>query len=319
MSITRVQSVGNIASAASCAASITSTSGNALIAVVSVAANVVPTITDSAGQTWTSVVSKTGTRSAAIFVMPNSAAVTSVTGAGSGATAVAITVWEVSGLVTSSAADSTGTMNTNFGGSFTMTGSAMSQAAEFGIAAFIDPGYGAAANPNSPWTDETAQTIVGTLRHAVAYQIYSTQGTPSATATGSGYGDIGVMATFKGASGGGGTAASGTASLSLTAAGTSAAAVSGTAALSVAASASGVASASATAALSLTSTAVALFSVTATPSGADVLLSWPSQSAAVGYAIERDGALVAYNITGTSYTDVNPGAGSHTYRVAVLT
>lgn len=58
------------------------------------------------------------------------------------------------------------------------------------------------------------------------------------------------------------------------------------------------------------------FTVTATPSGADVDLSWAARGDAASYVVERDGTIIAYAVSGTTYTDT-PGSGTHTYRVGV--
>lgn len=60
------------------------------------------------------------------------------------------------------------------------------------------------------------------------------------------------------------------------------------------------------------------FSITATVDGPDVDLSWSARSGATGYAVERDGLIVAWDVQTTTYTDVNPGSGEHTYRVGVI-
>lgn len=59
------------------------------------------------------------------------------------------------------------------------------------------------------------------------------------------------------------------------------------------------------------------FTVDADVVGPDVNLSWSAQVDAVGYAVERDGQTVAWNVQTTSYTDT-PGTGAHTYRVGVI-
>lgn len=63
--------------------------------------------------------------------------------------------------------------------------------------------------------------------------------------------------------------------------------------------------------------AVHPFEPVATVDGADVTLTWDAQSGATGYAIERDGTLVAFDIPDLTYIDA-PGDGEHTYRVGVL-
>ena len=62
--------------------------------------------------------------------------------------------------------------------------------------------------------------------------------------------------------------------------------------------------------------AAAPFTVTATVTGGSVDLSWPARIGS-GYAVERDGSIIAFGLTGTTYTD-SPGEGEHTYRIGVL-
>lgn len=95
-------------------------------------------------------------------------------------------------------------------------------------------------------------------------------------------------------------------------------AASGSAALTLSASGTSKGSASGSGALSLSATGSVAFTVSATPSSSSVALSWAAQPGAVSYAVERDGALIAYNISGTTFTDTGVTSGSHTYRVAVL-
>lgn len=106
------------------------------------------------------------------------------------------------------------------------------------------------------------------------------------------------------------------ASLSVTyTAGGGAATASGSLSLSGAAGARTPATASGSLALAGTASAAAAFTITVVPSGATATVSWPAVGSS--YVVERDGAQVAFGVTGTSYTDTPP-AGSHTYRVGVL-
>lgn len=120
------------------------------------------------------------------------------------------------------------------------------------------------------------------------------------------------------AAGGGAVAATASGALTLagTAAGSARVAVSGALLLSGSAAGTVKAAASGALALSGSATATAPFTLTVVPSGASALLSWPAAGAS--YAVERDGAIVAFGVTGTSYTDTPPSGGSHTYRVGVL-
>lgn len=59
------------------------------------------------------------------------------------------------------------------------------------------------------------------------------------------------------------------------------------------------------------------FTITVTPDGPDADIAWDAQAGATSYWIERDGAVVANSITGTSYSDT-PGDGEHTYRGGVV-
>lgn len=56
----------------------------------------------------------------------------------------------------------------------------------------------------------------------------------------------------------------------------------------------------------------------ATVQGNDVRLSWNASSGASSYNVYRNGYLVATQVTGTNYTDVAPGYGSHSYFVKAL-
>lgn len=98
--------------------------------------------------------------------------------------------------------------------------------------------------------------------------------------------------------------------------GPTAATATGTLTLAGTAAASAGTSAAGSLTLSGTGTATAPFTLTVVPSGAQALLSWPAAGAS--YVVERDGANVAFGVTGTSYTDTPPTGGSHTYRVGVL-
>lgn len=109
--------------------------------------------------------------------------------------------------------------------------------------------------------------------------------------------------------------ASGSLTLSGTAAAEVAAVVSASLALSGAVTVAVPAAASGSLVLSGTATAAAAFTCTAVVVGSNVNLSWPAAGAS--YAIERDGAPLAFGYVGTSYVDT-PGAGSHSYRVGVL-
>lgn len=60
------------------------------------------------------------------------------------------------------------------------------------------------------------------------------------------------------------------------------------------------------------------FTISVTVAGPDVTITWPAQDAATaGYAVERDGAIIAFGITDTSYIDTPPD-GTRGYRVDVL-
>lgn len=69
-------------------------------------------------------------------------------------------------------------------------------------------------------------------------------------------------------------------------------------------------------AVTQTATAVGPFVPNATVDGTDVVLTWEAKSGS-GYAVERDGSIVAFGLTDETYTDT-PGEGEHTYRVGVL-
>lgn len=66
-----------------------------------------------------------------------------------------------------------------------------------------------------------------------------------------------------------------------------------------------------------TGTAVHPFAPSATVQDGNVTLTWDSRPGATGYAVERDGAVVAFDISALTYVDT-PGEGEHTYRVGVL-
>lgn len=70
-------------------------------------------------------------------------------------------------------------------------------------------------------------------------------------------------------------------------------------------------------AITQTATGTYSFTITVTPDSPNALIVWPAQPGATSYWIERDGAVIANSITGTSYTDT-PGDGTFTYEVGVL-
>jgi hypothetical protein len=60
------------------------------------------------------------------------------------------------------------------------------------------------------------------------------------------------------------------------------------------------------------------FTVSAEVAGSDVSLTWATQPGATGYAVERDGQTIAFDIQTTTYTDLDVADGDHTYRVGVI-
>lgn len=50
-------------------------------------------------------------------------------------------------------------------------------------------------------------------------------------------------------------------------------------------------------------------------SASQIDLSWTAVPAASGYDIERDGTVIVYGRTATTYSDTGLSAGSHSYRV----
>lgn len=83
----------------------------------------------------------------------------------------------------------------------------------------------------------------------------------------------------------------------------------GTVTVTIPAAASGVLT------LAGTATGTPMFTLSAIVSGPNVNLSWTAVGAS--YAIERDGQIIAFGVTATTWTDT-PGSGEHTYRVGVL-
>lgn len=124
---------------------------------------------------------------------------------------------------------------------------------------------------------------------------------------------LGVEAT----AGGGGTASTAAGVLSLSGAVSVLvpAAASGGLVLAGTAAARAAAVAAGSLGLSGTAAAVGAFGITVVVAGSTATVSWPA--AGGSYAVERDGEIIAFGVTGTTWTDT-PGTGDHTYRVGVL-
>lgn len=223
MTIARVQAA-HITGASPAVASISTTAGNLIVALAMVdSGTTLPVITDSAGQTWTAAVSMLAGRVGALFYVPNSAALSSVTATLSGKS-IALSVLEISGADTSAPLDKTGSHTISYS-NYTISASGANASAADAVVVGVLHTYGHPTTTDGTYTTETDNQLLTPVQVSVRLfdKVVSATETSSMAITVTGYGETALIATFKAATGGGGT------SYTLTA-GTGAVALSGNAA-----------------------------------------------------------------------------------------
>lgn len=202
MALSIVQVVGGIASPAPYAQSISTTAGNLIVVAVNGSSTSIPTVSDSASQTYTlgpNVVGSAG-RSGGIYYFANSAALSSITISGAGN--CAYTIYEISGAATSSPLDASGTHSLTYS-NFTLSASGANASANDIVIAAVFHYYGAPTTTSSGYTTETDQLTAGSVGIRTFDKIVSATETSSIAITATGYGDTSAIATFKQGGGGG--------------------------------------------------------------------------------------------------------------------
>lgn len=201
MTITKTQTTGGHAVSPLVMPFVTA-AGSLIVLICNTTGTTAPTITDSAGQTYTAIGTTFGAvgRNGGMYYVPNSAALTSVT-VTQDTKIISATLLEIGGIVATSPLDKSGTHAVGYTNYTLTAGAANTNADEFVVAGVLHT-FGSSSTTDVIYTGETAQKDFTTANGVCvrAYdKVVNAIETSSIALTVSGYGDFSIIAAFKAA------------------------------------------------------------------------------------------------------------------------